>query len=93
MTTRTSNHKAHELVIAREPFKGSHTFAEWNGRGQYVVFSYGRHFPLFVYDSTTREWYQNSDKYSRTTSKHKVQLHPRGIQCTSRTTAELQRMV
>lgn len=74
-TPRTSNFKARSLVQSRTPFKGSNTFAEWDGK-RFVVYSYGKHWPLFVWCEVAKCWYENSDKYSRTTSKHRMQLHP-----------------
>lgn len=70
---RTSNGKARVTVQARLPFKGNNTFGEWVG-GSYAVFSYGHHWPMFAYVDGT--WYENSDRFSRTTSKHHGQLHP-----------------
>lgn len=72
---RTANCNARRLVQSVTPFKGANTFGEWDGK-RYVVYSYGRHWPLFVYCSVQKAWYENSDKYSRTTSKHRIQLHP-----------------
>jgi hypothetical protein len=43
-------------------------------RRRYVVYSYGEHWPLFVYEDG--KWYENADKYSRSTTKHHGQLHP-----------------
>lgn len=40
----------------------------------YAVFSYGHHFPLYVYRNGT--WYGNKDKYSPTTSKQAGQARP-----------------
>jgi len=45
----------------------------------YVVYSYGEHFPIYIYDSKRDEWYGNSDKYSRSTSKHQNQAYPSGV--------------
>jgi len=42
----------------------------------YVVYSYGTHWPLFVFDTVDRVWYENSDKYSTSTSKQRGQAHP-----------------
>lgn len=70
---RTSNSKARSLVQSRLPFTGNNTFAE-NLNGAYVVFSYGRHWPMFAYIDGT--WFENDGRYSRTTTKHHGQLHP-----------------
>ena len=43
---------------------------------RYVVFSYGPHWPLFVYDYRTHTWFENKDKYSVTTSRHRSVAHP-----------------
>lgn len=42
----------------------------------YVVYSYGHHWPIFVYDFETQQWFENSDKFSVTTSKHTTMLCP-----------------
>jgi len=73
--TKTSNKNARELTQARKPFKGSHTFAEWQGT-MYAVYSYGYHFPLFVFDSIGKKWFENADGYSRSTARHRSQLRP-----------------
>lgn len=49
-------------------------FKEWKQSRPYVVYSYGTHFPMFIYLGNT--WYENSDKYSVTTSKQQTQAHP-----------------
>ena len=43
---------------------------------QYVVYSYGPHWPLFIYSAITKTWYENTDRYGTTTSKHHGQAHP-----------------
>lgn len=75
--TKTSNAKARQFVQDKKEFTGSNTFGRWNN-GHYVVYSYGLHFPLFVWNAYDHQWYKNSDKYSVTTSKHSNQLHPLG---------------
>lgn len=42
----------------------------------YVVYSYGSHFPMYVYDGISCEWFGNSDKYSVTTSRHQTAARP-----------------
>ena len=42
----------------------------------YIVYSYGTHFPMYVYDETVGIWLGNQDKYSVSTSKHQSQAHP-----------------
>lgn len=42
----------------------------------YVVYSYGPHHPLYVFERSTGKWYRNTEKYSRTTSRHSSQAHP-----------------
>jgi len=70
---KVSNGSASSLVNARISFKGNNTFGEWID-GIYAVFSYGYHWPLFAYIDGT--WYENQERYSPTTSKHRSQLHP-----------------
>lgn len=40
----------------------------------YVVYSYGEHYPMFIY--VDGQWFENEDNYSPTTSKHRTQAHP-----------------
>lgn len=47
-------------------------FNDW-----YVVLSYG-YWPLWAYHRPTSCWFGNADTYSRTTSEHASQTHPRG---------------
>lgn len=53
-------------------------YARWetasDGTRLYAVYSYGEHWPLFVNHDGT--WYENSDRYSVTTSKHRSATHP-----------------
>jgi hypothetical protein len=82
---RVSNIKARAKVQELIPFKGSNTFAEYTApqgdtlTHRYVVYSYGYHFPMFIaewLDGQEPQWYENADKYSRSTSKQFSQLHP-----------------
>ena len=70
---RTSNAKARAFVEQREDFQGNHLYGEKIGKG-YVVFSYGRHWPLFIFNG--QQWFENAGHYSQTTSKHKGQTSP-----------------
>jgi hypothetical protein len=72
---RVANRDARNWVRDLKPFKGSNTFGEYF-TNVYVVYSYGEHFPLFVFDKINRVWYYNEDKYSVSTSKHFTQLNP-----------------
>jgi hypothetical protein len=48
----------------------------------YVVYSYGYHFPMYIYDYKAQQWFGNSDKYSSTTSRHQSQARPRHVDIT-----------
>ena len=79
--TRINGRKAHEYVTKRVPFKNSNgqLYGHWEVSGVaysegnglcYVVYSYGQHWPLYVWDDVTQRWYGNRDKHSATTTKH-----------------------
>lgn len=70
---KISNKLAAEYVRTTSEFKGSNTWGQME-HGSYVVYSYGYHYPMFVFKNG--KWYENSDKYSVTTSKHKSILRP-----------------
>ena len=85
MIRRISNKDARGYVQRRVEFQGNNTFARevcTEHSVVYAVFSYGAHFPMFVAETladeqgTKTHWYANTDKWSRTTSKHYGQLHP-----------------
>ena len=95
MTIRISNPDAKYHVTARTPFKGSNLFAENATHGTtdvYVVYSYGKHFPLYVAvadrSSSSTQWFQNCDKYSQSTALHLKQAAP-SADCTPMDTQNL----
>lgn len=53
----------------------AHNYANQHDKW-YVVYSYGVHFPMYLYDYATNTWYGNWEKARRTTSKHQSQTHP-----------------
>lgn len=75
--TKISGQKARAYVQARKPFTNHNgqLYGKWEG-DRYVVYSYGAHWPLFIYDAALRVWFENEDKCSPTTSKHHTQTHP-----------------
>ena len=81
---KTANKDCAPYVTKREEFKGSNLFGEWDRLSEYgdisetytpyIVYSYGRHFPIYLYLNGV--WYENTDKYSVSTSKHQTQARP-----------------
>jgi len=57
---KVANSKCKTYVQSKTPFKGSNLWAEYCG-DSYVVYSYGVHFPLFIYAEGA--WFENEDKY------------------------------
>jgi hypothetical protein len=72
---KTSNSACRRYVEKCLPFIGSNLAAVWVSQ-RYIVYSYGPHWPLFIYEQVTDTWYANSDKFSRSTSRHYSQAHP-----------------
>ena len=75
-TTKIAGWKARPYVQDKKAFRNHNNqlFARWETPLLYVVYSYGDHWPLFIWDGF--DWYENEDKYSPTTSKHRSQTHP-----------------
>lgn len=75
---RVSNSSCRPFVQRREAFQGSNLYAINLDQGtddfRYVVYSYGDHWPLFIY--TNGCWFENEEKHSRSTTKHRSQSHP-----------------
>ena len=80
---RTSNAGCGALVAKRIPFQGSNLFAknviDTDQLTVYTVYSYGHHFPMYIYDSEVDQWFANKDKYSPSTSKQQGQARPHGV--------------
>ena len=81
---RVSNNKARQYVEKLEEFDGSNTKGMWHSWDEgakklFVVYSYGHHFPMYVYDDQENKWIGNKDKYSRSTTRHQSQLRPSSV--------------
>ena len=72
-------------VQRKEPFNNPNgqLYAEWQGldgrensEARYCVYSYGPNWPLFIYVPLVDTWFENKDKFSPTTSKHRTYTHP-----------------
>ena len=78
---KTSNSNARAFVQNLKEFKANNLWSEWvecmnTKDARYVVYSYDRHWPLYIYDVLTDTWFENGSKYSMTTSKHRSQANP-----------------
>jgi hypothetical protein len=80
---RVSNRETRDYIKNLKEFKANNIWSEWvrdentdTEAARYVVYSYDRHWPLFIYEVKTDMWFENASKYSVTTSKHKTQSHP-----------------
>ena len=72
---RTSNIKCSEYVNNKIEFKSNNIFSEHIKKDKlYIVYSYGHHFPMYIKYKNT--WYENSDKFSVSTSKQQNQARP-----------------
>lgn len=56
-------------VRSRQEFSGGSVFST-RDRTDYVVYSYGHHWPLYVWHAGTNRAFLNTEKYSVTTGKH-----------------------
>jgi len=77
-----ANGKAREHVEQHKPFRGSNLWGEWGGSEpqKFVVYSYRYTFPLFVYDQIADQWYENNTQFSNTTTRHRAQCRPQGVE-------------
>lgn len=87
---RINGRQCRPYVQGRKPFHSNgQLYAVWTTAGvlspgddgaptgmRYVVFSYGEHWPLHIWDDASQRWYSNAVKYSTTTSRHHAQSHP-----------------
>ncbi len=77
-TKKTTNRGARACVQTLQPFTNSNgqLYARWVNPNTYVVYSYGKHWPLFIWDASKKTWFENEDRYSSTTSHHRSYTHP-----------------
>jgi len=75
---KLSNSNVRRAVQNRVEFKNTNgtLFGKWETPFLYVVYSYGEHFPMFLYDCAWYAWAINTDKYSVTTSRHFTYANP-----------------
>jgi hypothetical protein len=89
MAVKIANRDARQHVQRLHPFEGNNLYGHYfcvnpssvlMGDSGYVVHSYGPHWPLFIamtlepYGPTV--WFENKERHSVTTSKHRSQSHP-----------------
>ena len=84
------NREAHHHVTLRKAFKGANLYSANIGY-LYAVFSYTQQYPLYVYANGT--WYENSDKSSLATERHRRAAKPDGASTVLRTTVQLRTML
>lgn len=74
---RTTNGKCEEFVAELKPFKASNLYGGWvypkaeHEPAQYVVYSWGEHFPLFIYDVPEKQWFKNVSGTTQSTNAHR----------------------
>ena len=71
---KTTNAKSRQFVQSLQPFEANNLRGVKEGNF-YVVYSY-KWYPLFAYYYDTYTWFENSERYSVSTSKQRGQCHP-----------------
>jgi len=76
-----SNDKMSEYTTQHKTFKNTTGSVYANSNvgtdlDLYIVYSYGEHFPMYVYDHHVEMWFGNSDSNSRTTNRHLTLARP-----------------
>ena len=91
---RIDNGDCRNYVTNRVEFTGNNLFSvKYDEQGLYVVYSYGEHFPIYVYDDNRDIWLENSGKYSISTGKHQSQACPNCRVFVPSTTQELKNLI
>lgn len=88
---KIANRQARAFVEEKMIFTANNIFSENYGR-LYIVYSYGHHWPMFVFDRVAHLWYENRDKYSCTTSKHRTQTVPLYVETIKLSLAEIKEL-
>jgi len=84
---KIANSKCRSLVESRTPFQGSNLWGTWHNSTivestdrQYVVYSWGHHFPMYIYDEATQVWFGSIQKSSQSTTRHQSLARPRDVE-------------
>ena len=85
-----TNREAYRFTTTRSLFKGANLFSANIGY-LYAVFSYSQAYPLYVY--ANGKWYENSDRFSRSTERQRREARPEGVTLEMRDTAQLRKML
>ena len=72
---RVANKDAKQYIDRQEKFIGSNTFGE-QADNLYVVYSYGHHFPMYIYDRQAGEWIGNKGRDSVSTTRQQSHCRP-----------------
>ena len=64
----------HTYVVRKEEFKGNNIFGRRLDGNIYAVFSYRYDYPILIHAAGM--WFENQDKYSRSTSRHLTAAKP-----------------
>jgi len=77
---RLANNQVRDAVNERRAFMTNNETitSSISSKGLYVVYSYGEHYPMYVYDSIARQWFGNADWTTPTTERHKTHARPDG---------------
>lgn len=79
---RTSNTNCKEFVRKCLPFKASNLYGEWvyphneEEPAMYVVYSWGTHFPLYIWEPVERAWLGNTTGSTTSTQQHRWDARP-----------------
>lgn len=79
---RVNNKDMGRMATYRDEFINTNNtcYGEWASHifatNLYIVYSYGRHFPIYIWDDEALCWYGNSSKYSNTTTRHQNNARP-----------------
>jgi hypothetical protein len=90
---KVANSRARDFVDDRLPFRGSNTYGRTLFDGSYAAFSYGEHWPLYLWWRASDQWFANAGEYSMSTSRHAGQLRPRIVTTVPLPTSALIRLV
>jgi len=88
LSQRESARQARGKIEQKAVFRLGHIFSRLED-DYYVVYSYGYHYPMFVYHKLTDTWYENTTKYSHTTTCHKNSARPDNVILLGRTTRQI----
>ena len=97
MSNPRNQREARKYIENKEIFRIGNVFSEKDYCGSvttgYIVYSYGKHYPMFYFNYRLGQWYENFTKYSVSTTRQHSMCRPIGLDIIELSQNELEKVI